>query len=373
MRPLVTQHIESLKPYVAGKPISELKRELGVEHVIKLASNENPLGASPKARSAIAQAVDQLHLYPDAGSWALRHRAHTFFGVPMDELVVGNGSNELLTLAVRTFTTPDDHAVISDYAFIAYRLIMQAHGLQWSSVPTLEGFETDIQGMIDAVIPGRTKLLFLANPNNPTGTYIPADELEHLLRTVDPEVMVVVDEAYTEYVQATDYVSALSLRHTRERLMITRTLSKAYGLGGLRVGFGIAPAQIVNYLNRVREPFNCGLLAQEGATAALDDQAFIAKTVELNEQARGLMQQGLDALASDGVQWTPSQTNFLLLRTPHQGAALYQDMLHQGVIVRPMGGYGLPHHLRVTLGTVDECEAFLDALTQALANSGQPS
>lgn len=373
MRPLVTDHIESLKPYVAGKPISELKRELGVEHVIKLASNENPLGASPKAQAAISKAVTQLHLYPDAGSWALRNRAHTFFDVPMEQIVVGNGSNELLTLAVRTFTSAGDHAIISDYAFIAYRIIMQAHGLDWSSVATLPGFGTDIQGMIDAVIPGRTKLLFLANPNNPTGTYIPADELEHLLRSVDPEVLIVVDEAYTEYVKAEDYVSAMTLRHTRERLMITRTLSKAYGLGGLRVGFGIAPAQIINYINRVREPFNCGLLAQEGATAALDDQAFIAKTVELNEQARGVMEEGLNALASDGVQWTPSQTNFLLLHTPHQGAALYQDMLRQGVIVRPMGGYGLPHHLRVTLGTIDECETFLDALTQALANSGSAS
>lgn len=364
MRPVVYDHIEALKPYVAGKPISELKRELGIERVIKLASNENPLGPSPKAIAAIQAAASGLHIYPDASSFELKAVASDFYNVPANELTTGNGSNELLTLIARTFCLPGDHAVISDVSFIAYRIIMQAEALRWTSVPLLDGFETDIDAMLNAIEPGKTRVVFLANPNNPTGTYVGTSGLERLLKEVPEDIVVVVDEAYTEYVQADDYTSAMTLRHLRERLIITRTMSKAYGLGGLRVGFGIAPPKMIDYINRVREPFNCSMLAQEGGKAALQDTAFIDRTVSANEAGRIYLEAELARLAPLGISWTPSQTNFLLVHTPHEGKAVFDAMLRHGVIVRPMAGYGLPNHLRVTIGTQDECQWFINAFEQ---------
>lgn len=363
---LVAEHIASLKPYVPGKPIEELERELGITGAIKLASNENPLGPSPMAIEAIREAAAGVHIYPDGAAFKLKEAIAEAVGVGFDELATGNGSNELLTLVARTFCLPGDHAVISAYSFIAYRVIMKAEGMRWDEAPVRGDYQVDVGAMLDAITP-ETKVVFLANPNNPTGTYVSREDLTRLLEEAPEEVIVVVDEAYTEYVQAEDCASALDLRDLRERLIVTRTFSKAYGLGGLRCGFAIGPAEMMDYLNRVREPFNCNMLAQHGAAAALQDVEFIQRSVEVNEAGRAIMEQGLAALAELGVTWTPSQTNFLLVHTGERDARpIYERMLREGVIVRPMAGYGLPRSLRVTIGTEAQCHRCLAALEVAL-------
>lgn len=364
-RALVPEYIASLKPYVPGKPIEELERELGISGSIKLASNENPLGPSPRAMAAMQAAIPSAHYYPDAAAYTLRHACAAYAGAPPEEITIGNGSNELLTLIARAFCKPGDHAVISDYSFIAYRVIMQAEGMVWTSAALVGDFQADIDAMLAAVT-DETRLLFLANPNNPTGTYATRAQIERLLRETPEHVIVVLDEAYHEYVQVEDYASALELRALRERLIITRTFSKAFGLGGMRVGFAVAPAELIGYIDRVREPFNCNLLAQHAATAALGDDDFIARTVKVNEEGRAILMRGLEALADRGVRVTPSQTNFLLVHTPRPGVEIYERMLRLGVIVRPVANYGLHDALRVTIGTPEQCQRFLDAFEASL-------
>ena len=363
---LVPDYVAAIKPYVPGKPIEELERELGIQGSIKLASNENPLGPSPKAIEAIRRHAPHVHIYPDASAFELKRACSRHVGAGEEEITVGNGSNELLTIAARTFCRPGDHAVISDYSFIAYRIIMQAEGLKWTSVPMRGDHQTDVDALIAAVTP-KTRLLFLANPNNPTGTYVARDDLRRLLERVPERVVVVVDEAYHEYVRAPDYASAMTMREIRERLMITRTFSKAFGLGGMRVGFSVAPAQLTDYINRVREPFNCNLLGQLAASAALEDEDFIARSVEVNERGRAALELGLKAMSERGVRVTPSQTNFLLVHAPVEGQELYERMLRRGVIVRPMAGYGLARSLRVTIGTEAQCARFLEAFEASLS------
>lgn len=364
-RPLVPTHISALKPYVPGKPIEELERELGITGAIKLASNENPLGPSPKAVEAMLDVATRAHIYPDGAAYKLKEAVAAYAKCSLEEIAIGNGSNELLTLLVRTFAMPGDHAVISDHSFVAYRVIMGAEGMNWTSVPTLPGYKTDVDGMIAAVKP-ETRLVFIANPNNPTGTSLGTAEVTRLLKEIPPEVIVVLDEAYHEYVQREDYETGLRLRDLRERVVVTRSFSKVYGLGGARAGFAVGPAEMMDYLNRVREPFNCNAMAQAGAAAALTDFDFVQRSVEVNEQGRAQLEAGLAALSEFGVTWTPSDTNFLLIETPHEGRVVYDGMLRQGVIVRPMAGYGLPNSLRVTIGTQSECERALSALAHVL-------
>lgn len=364
-RPLVDAHIDALQPYVPGKPVEELERELGIQGAIKLASNENPLGPSPMAVAAMQAAMSQAHIYADGAAYRVREAISAYAHAPMAEIVTGNGSNELLTLVARTFCRPGDHAVISDYSFVAYRVIMQAEGMVWTSAAVSEGFEVDVEALLAAIKP-ETRVVFIANPNNPTGTYLSEAALTRLLTEIAPEVIVVVDEAYHEYVQAKDYKSALELRHLRERLLITRTFSKIYGLGGVRLGFMVGPQAMIEYVNRVREPFNCSIFAQVAGVAALQDHEFVRRTVEVNEQGRAIMEAGLAELAGDGVTWTRSQTNFLLVHVKQPGPVIYDRMLRDGVIVRPMGPYKLPHALRITIGTPDECRRCLESLTRAV-------
>lgn len=368
MRPEIADHITSLKPYVPGKPLEELERELGISGAIKLASNENPLGPSPLALKAMQAALATSQLYPDGAAFKLKERVAAYAGAQFEEIATGNGSNELLTLMVRTFCLQGDHAVIADHSFIAYRVIMQAAGVKWTSVPNVGDFQADVDAIIAAVKPG-TRMVFLANPNNPTGTYITAPSLRRLLTEIPPEVIVVVDEAYHEYVQASDYASALSMRDVRENLIVARTFSKVFGLGGVRCGFMVGPSRLVDYVNRVREPFNCNTMAQVGARAALDDKDFIARSVKVNEEGRAIMEQGLAALADRHITWTPSQTNFLLVHLgDRDGEQIYDAMLREGVIVRPMRGYGLPNALRMTLGTPEQAQRCLKALEHALSH-----
>ena len=346
---LVGDNIEALKPYQPGKPVEELERELGIKNALKLASNENPLGPSPHAVEAIREAASGVHVYPDAGTFRLREALAEKHGCEMDEIVVGNGSNEILTLLARTFG-PGGNAVIADYSFIAYRLVLQAANVPTTIVPTGEDFTQDLSAMA-AACDDDTRLVYLANPNNPTGVYTAEDELEAFLRDVPDHVIVVIDEAYVEYALADDYVSAMQLRDVRERLVVCRTFSKCYGLAGLRVGYAVTRPELVDYLNRVREPFNSNLLAQSAALAALGDVEHIERSVKNNEQCRGLLQQGLE---SAELRWIPSQTNFLLVETARGGIETYEAMLRNGVIVRPLAGYGLHDYVRVTIGTPDE-------------------
>ena len=364
----VPDHIAAIKPYVPGKSLEELERELGITGAIKLASNENPLGPAPAAVEAMQRAAQRAHLYPDGAAFALKRALAARLGTGLEELAVGNGSNELLTLMVRTFCQPGDHAVVPTCSFVAYRVILQAAGIPWTDAPLRPGYQPDVDALLEACEP-TTRLLFLANPNNPTGTYLGAEGLRRLLEQTPPEVLVVIDEAYDAYVQAEDYVSALEMRDLRERLIVTRTFSKVYGLGGARCGWAVGPAELIDYVNRVREPFNCNALAQAAATAALGDDDFVRRSVELNEAGRQVLEAGLAELEDREVSWTPSQTNFLLVHLgQRQGTRIYDRMLRQGVIVRPMTGYGLEHSVRITIGTEDQCHRCLGALERALVD-----
>ncbi|RDV38890.1 histidinol-phosphate transaminase [Bradymonadaceae bacterium TMQ3] len=365
MKALVGEHIETLKPYVPGKPIEELERELGIEGSIKLASNENPLGPSPMATEAARALLSKGHIYPDGAAHRLRAAVAEFHGVNADEVITGNGSNEVLTIAVRTFCTADDEAVVSEYSFAAYPIICQAQGMTIRRASMKEPLTFDLEAMAAAITP-KTKIVFVANPNNPTGTYVPADELRTFLKAVPEDVIVVVDEAYHEYVQADDYASAETMRDLRERLIICRTFSKCYGLAGIRAGYGIAPANLIDRMNRVREPFNVNILAQDAAAAALKDVNFVERSVRINEEGRAILEKGLAEMSELGVSWIPSQTNFLLVKTPVEGVSVYNALLRKGVIVRPMAGYGLGDYVRISIGTPDEVRRCLKSLGEVL-------
>lgn len=365
MRELIRDAVKGLKPYQPGKPIEELERELGITEIIKLASNENPLGPSPKAMEALREKIGDLHFYPDGAAFTFRTALANTLGVGFDELVVGNGSNELLMLIARTFIRPGDTGLIPEFAFAVYPLSLATVGAAFKVGPTKPGYVTDLDAMLEMIEPS-TKLVYLANPNNPTGTHLPGEALKRFVTEAPEDVLIVLDEAYTEYAAADDYINAMELRGLRERLIITRTFSKCYGLAGLRVGYAIGPPEIMRHLHAVRDPFNCNLAAQLAATAALGDQEFVARSVAHNERVGRLLMERLDGLADQGVTYTPSQTNFILVETPFEAAGVYQEMLQRGVIVRPMGGYKIPRGLRITIGTEAEIERCVVALRESL-------
>lgn len=358
MARLVTDNIEALRPYQGGKPIEELARERGLTDIVKLASNENPLGPSPKALEAARSALPFVHRYPDGAAYRLRTRIAEFHGVPFEEVLHGNGSNELLELIVRTFMVPGQHMIFGQPAFSMYKVIAGGHNVEATPVPTDASLTHDLKGMLEAVQPN-TRVIVIDNPNNPTGTYRGLAEVEEFLRAVPPEVIVVMDEAYFEYADATDYPDCLKLRHLRERLVVLRTLSKAYGLAGMRVGYAIGPADIIAYLNRLRAPFNVGVASQEAAIAALDDEEHLNRAVSLNNAERRKLEVELEKWA---VRVFPSQANFILADFGRPSLELYDALLNQGVIVRPIPG--LETHLRITIGTPDQHQRLLTALAE---------
>jgi len=360
MSRLVTETIASLAPYEAGKPLEELARELGVVDAIKLASNENPHGPSPLALEALRGAISELNRYPDASALRLRERLAREHGVSVAEVIQGNGSNELLELLVRTFTTGGDHIVFAEPSFVVYRLAALAHGVPFTAVPLRDGVH-DLRAMAAAVEP-RTRLVFLANPNNPTGTHVPRGELEWFLQAVPADVIVAVDEAYFEYADAPDFPDTLRLRGLRERLVVLRTFSKIHALAALRVGYAIGPAELVDYMNRVRAPFNVGTLGQVAALAALDDRAHVARSREENSAGRARLAAGLERL---GLHPLPSQANFVYVDLGRPARPVYDALLRLGVIVRPFAG--LPQALRITVGTAPENERALAALAGVLS------
>ncbi|MFW6057653.1 MAG: histidinol-phosphate transaminase [Persicimonas sp.] len=365
MKPLVPDYKKAVKTYVPGKPIEELRRELGIDDIIKLASNENPLGTSEKVREVVREAAERLHIYPDGAAFKLKQAIAEFHGVEMAEIATGAGSDELLMLAIDTFISPGDKGVVTEYSFGSYPISLVGHGADVVTVPVRDGFLPDAEKLAEAC-DDDTKMLFLANPNNPTGTYVGEQGLRHLLSEVPEHVVVVIDEAYHDYIQADDYKTALELRDLRERLIVTRTFSKCYGLAGLRVGYAISTPEIIDCINRIRKPFNVNLVAQEAARAALADRDFVARSVEVNENGRAQLEAGLRELARFGVDWTPSQTNFLLVSMPVVGQKIYEAMLRRGVILRPMAGYGLPNHLRISIGTQAQNARCLEELADIL-------
>lgn len=360
---LAPAHIRSIAPYQPGKPISDVARELGMDEsdIIKLASNENPLGPSPRALAAIEKAVAELALYPDGGGYALKEVIGRRFGVKHEEIILGNGSNDVLELAARTFLGPGTSAVYSQHAFAVYPLATQAVGAVGIEVPA-KAYGNDLDALL-AAIRADTRMLFLANPNNPTGTFVPAAQLHAFLEKVPTHVLVVLDEAYGEYLDDSHAYDSVPWLREFPNLIVSHTLSKAYGLAGLRVGFGFAHPAVIALMNRVRQPFNVNHLAMVAAAAALEDDEFIARSRALN--AAGLSMLNAE-LARRGLEVIPSFGNFLTFRIVG-ATAVFQALLKQGVIVRPIAGYGMPDWLRVTVGTEAQNRRFLAALDKAMA------
>lgn len=350
--------IRSLSPYVPGKPIDELQRELGLARVIKLASNENPLGPSPKALAALSGAQDTLHRYPDGGAYQLRQALAERWKVAGEQLILGNGSDEILGLLARTFLTPGDEAVMADHTFVIYKLEVTAVHAKPVIVP-LVNWMHDLDAMAKAITP-RTRLLFVCNPNNPTGTMVSAEAVKRLMAHVPEDVIVVFDEAYYEYVRNPAYPDTIAYIRQGRNAIVLRTFSKIYGLAGLRIGYGISTPEIIDLLNRVRPPFNANSLAQKAALAALGDDEHVAKSRLVN--AAGMEQIGA-GLRAQGLIPIPSEANFVYFDCKREGRQVFDALLREGVIVRHLNGT----MLRVTIGQPDENTAFLQALQKVLS------
>jgi histidinol-phosphate aminotransferase len=353
-------YIRAISPYQPGKPISALAREMGLAEasIVKLASNENPRGMSPKARIAVEAALAGVERYPDQFDLvaALSER----LGIGAECIVLGNGSNDLLDMAARVFLAPGRSSVFSEQAFAVYPLATMSAGGKCVVVPA-KNFGHDLDAMRLAIRPD-TKLVWIANPNNPTGTFLPYAEIRAFLTAVPADVAVVIDEAYNEYLAPADRVDTVAWVAEFPNLIVTRTFSKVYGLAGLRVGYAVANADVADLMNRVRQPFNVNNLALVGATAALDDHLFVAESFALNRQGMEQLVAGFKRL---GVEHIPSHGNFVTFAVP-DGAAINERLLRQGVIVRPIAGYGMPNHLRVTVGLESENARFLEALEKSL-------
>lgn len=361
--PLVPPYVASLTPYVPGKPIEDVEREYGVSDVAKLASNENALGPSPRALAAAREACARVHLYPDGASFALRSALAAKLSVALDEVVVGNGSNELLELLVRTFVGEGEETLTAAQSFVVYAMASQAHGRTCVEVPLRE-HRYDLAAMAERLTP-RTKLVFLANPDNPNGTYFTAAELDRFLAAVPRHVLVVLDEAYVEFVTARDFPDALALRREHPNVLVCRTFSKIHGLAGLRLGYLVASAELAGYVERVRAPFNVNLVAQAAGVAALADDAHVARSRALAASELPFLEGGLRRL---GARVVPSQTNFVLADFPGRPAPwLFDALLRRGLVVRPMHGYGFATAQRITVGLRRENEKLLAALAEVLA------
>lgn len=364
MSDLAAPHILALTAYEPGTPESDLKRELGLQDVVKLASNENPYGPSPKAIEAVSGATLQLHRYPDPRGHDLRQALAGHHGIPAEQIALGNGSNELIDLICRVFASRGEHAVFGHPSFPCYRIGAVAQELSYTAVPLREHLHWSVDDLLGAVTP-QTRLLFVSNPNNPTGSYIGKDDLERLLCRLPEHVLAVIDEAYVEYVNAPDFAPATDLRDTRERLAILRTFSKAYGLAGLRVGYVVGSRELVFDLNRLRAPFNVGTPGQVAARVALADEAHLRATVDATVRDRGKL---AEALRGAGLRVAPSQANFVLVDVQRAGREVYQALLHEGVIVRPLPE-PLQSWIRVTVGLPSENERFLQSLRRVLGES----
>ena len=363
-----TLGVQGLHPYIPGKPVEELERELGILDSIKLASNENPLGPSPLGWAAAQQAAGDLNLYPDDTGHRLRNRLSGEHGVDPAQIVLGAGSSDVLDMVARTFLGPGVNAVFADHSFAMYSIYTQASGAESRVAPALpadhptQPFGHD-PGALLAAIDSNTRVVFIANPNNPTGTWLSRTELEGFLAQVPPEVVVVLDEAYTQYVGDPSFPDGMQWLAQHPNLLVTRTFSKIYGLAGLRIGYGVGNPELVSLVGRVRHPFNVNTIALAAAEAALDDGDFVRRSAEVNAAGRRELGRGLHGL---GLRFIPSVANFLCVEFGLPGIDMYEALLREGVIVRPVANYGLPNHLRITVGTENENRVLLDALARVL-------
>jgi len=361
MKRLTRESIESLVPYPPGKPIEELERELGIRGSIKLASNENPLGPSPMAIQAILDHVQKIHRYPDGSGFYLKSRLSSALHLPQEQIIIGNGSNELIELIVRTFLIPGEQVIQAFPTFLVYEKIVAGAGGKMVSVP-LKQFKLDLQAIADAVT-SETKIIFLNNPNNPTGSALSEQEMAGFLSVVPQDVVVVLDEAYIDFVSDPSVARGLDLLSHHALFVVLRTFSKLYGLAGLRIGYGFGSEKVIDYMNRVRQPFNVNTLAQAAATAALDDTEFVSRTLKTVREGLAYLYDELDRL---GLEYLPTQTNFFLIKAPFGGRKTYELMLKEGVIVRAMDAYGLGDYIRINVGLPQENERFVTTLREML-------
>ncbi|MFA6600961.1 MAG: histidinol-phosphate transaminase [Candidatus Omnitrophota bacterium] len=354
--------VDAVKPYEPGKPIKEVERELGLRRIIKLASNENPLGPSGKALRAVRRALADLHLYPESRCPQLVERLCQELGVAENQILCGNGSDEILELLGRGFLSPGDQVISSAQSFLIYSILTQASGAEFVGVP-MKDHRYDLKGIL-AAITEKTRLIFVANPNNPTGTYVTAQEVESFLAKVPERVIVCFDEAYLDFVEAPDFPWMLSyVKAGRKNLILTRTFSKSYGLAGLRIGYGVGSPELIGYLDKLRQPFNVNSLAQAAAAAALDDRFFLWRTKRLVMAGRRYLYRRFRWL---GLRYLESQANFVLVHTGRDGHAVFRALLEEGVIVRPMKAYGFDEWLRVTVGRRSQNAQFYRTLKKIL-------
>jgi histidinol-phosphate aminotransferase len=366
---LAVPGVRALQPYQPGKPDSDVRREYGLTEVIKLASNENPLGPSPRALAAVRNCLNQLARYPDSNGFELKAALAAHLHVSPDNITLGNGSNDVLEIVARTFLAPERACVFAQYAFAVYPLVTQAIGAEARVAqanppdhPMPYGHDLDA---LARSIDEKTRLVFIANPNNPTGTWLSAAELEEFLSRIPEHVLVVVDEAYTEYVETIDYPNTIPWVERFPNLIVTRTFSKAYGLAGLRVGYAVSHPHVANLLNRLRQPFNVNSLAQVAAVAALDDTEHLQRSRQLNREGMALLRGAFDEM---GLRYLPSVGNFLCVDMGRPGLEVFQALLRRGVIVRPVGNYDLPSFLRMTIGTERENRRLINALQEVLGH-----
>lgn len=359
---LANAGVQALSPYQAGKPIEELQRELGLTEIVKLASNENPLGPSELAVEACRRAAEGIYLYPDSSGFELKRKLSEKYGIKAQQITLGNGSNDVLDLVARTFLEPGKSAVFSAHAFVVYPIAVQACGARAIVTPAKD-WGHDLDAML-AAIEDDTRVVFIANPNNPTGTWVSRQALEAFLGAVPDDVIVVLDEAYTEYVTEAEFPNGLDYLDRYPNVIVTRTFSKAYGLAGLRVGYSISSAAVCDLLNRVRAPFNVSTVALAAAEASLDDEAYLQESRRVNTAGLRQLAAGFDAL---GLEWIPSVGNFIAFKVPADAAQVYQGLLREGVIVRPVGVYAMPDFLRVSVGLESENQRFLEALPKVLS------
>ncbi|MDN5347248.1 MAG: histidinol-phosphate aminotransferase [Clostridia bacterium] len=361
--PKCREAILEIKPYVPGKPIEEVQRELGIQDVIKMASNENPLGPSPDAVLALREAVERVHLYPDGNCYYLKEALAARYGVSAENIIIGNGTDEILKLLAEAYINPGDEIVVADPTFSEYEFAAQVMAGRAVKVPC-QNFRHDLKAMAAAITP-RTRLVFVCNPNNPTGTIVSQKEVASFLDKVPPEVIVVFDEAYSEYVTAEDYPDTLAyIKEGRPNVIVLHTFSKIYGLAGLRVGYGLAAPEIIRAVNRVREPFNVNLLAQVAALAALKDEFHVAKSQEVNARGKEFLYGAFSAL---GLKFVPTEANFIFVDVGRDSREIFQKLLRKGVIVRTGDIFGYPNYLRITIGTRRQNERLIQSLKEILA------